>query len=361
MTKTSTCLVCGTPISHPATGRHRTYCSTKCRSASYRTRSGTTATSQRLYDDAVRRIGKSTLARAQAVDRSARQPVPALPLELLENYVALQRDTADGIAVAIRQAKDNGVTWPEIAKTMQVSESTLKRNFSEEKVNKALQRRQQRRPAQTRTVLTPHASRRVIVGKANRSRPGEPGSRLAHALSHLRRSRWGERPMSTLASHMEVSTSYVYRIMVGDRTPSWEVTEAFARACDADPGDLIYLWNLANGLPPAVDDDCQTYEDAVHALQGALRGLHLAGLQPDLHLLLRRPDVQLLMDDVTELLGPGSPPTPCLRWPVVRDLTRALYGDVDDLRVLWERVDELSRTPRDPGDDGPRLPAGSFG
>lgn len=77
--------------------------------------------------------------------------------------------------------------------------------------------------------------------------------------------------------------------MTGDRTPTWQVAADFARACDADPDDLVFLWNTAHGLPSVPSNIAeQAYVQAIHALQAALRGLHLADARPDIRTLTRR-------------------------------------------------------------------------
>ncbi|MEU9111115.1 helix-turn-helix transcriptional regulator [Streptomyces sp. NPDC048483] len=363
MTKNKPPLICGhcrCTFERPKpTGRTPRYCSPKCRSASYRGRTAAPAAPRR-YDDDVVRIGRALLTKAQALDHSAHHRVPALPLEVLECCVALRRDLDDITAVATRHALANGATWPQIGKVMTTSESTLKGNYSAEKVDKILAKRADRGPARLRRPATLQSGGRTpTISRASPLLPGQPGYALSRALSYLGRT-GGSRTGRELAAGAGVSTSYIYRIMSGERTPTWDVAAAFARACDADPDDLMFLWNAAHALTSPPPADGQTYPEAVHALQAALRGLRLAAANPEIPSLLRRGTAPLTAGSAAALLACGIPAPGFLDWPVVKALTTALQGDPDTIRPLWERLDALAATAHDtPG--GASLPAEAFG
>ncbi|AWN24903.1 MULTISPECIES: helix-turn-helix transcriptional regulator [Streptomyces] len=349
------CRNCNRPFKRPKpTGRLPKHCSNRCRSAFYRGRT-VLPTAPRSYDDDAVRLTRALLTKAQALAHRAQHPVPALPLECLETCVAMRRDLDDTIAVALRQALAKGASWPQIAKVMTTTEGTLKGHYSAEKVDKMLNDRarrgptRQRQPAALQNTKSP-----PTVGQVNRLLPGQPGYPLSRALSYLRRTS-GSSTVSGLAINSGVSTSYIYRIMSGERIPTWQVTADFARACDADPDDLVFLWNTAHAvtaLPPA-----DNYPEAVRTLQAALRGLRLVSGNPDIPTLLRRAAAALTARAAAALLA-GEPPAACyLRWPVVKALTNALQGDPEAIRPLWERVEAAGP----PDDDGPRWPAAAFG
>ncbi|MEU5013365.1 helix-turn-helix transcriptional regulator [Streptomyces sp. NPDC021749] len=297
------------------------------------------------------------LRKAQAMAHRAQRPVPALPLEVLQLCVTLRRDLDDLTAVAVRQALADGAIWKDIAKVMGAAESTLKNNYSLDKVDKILKARVQRGPARSRP---PAASKDAGSAASSRARvqgvlPGQAGHPLSCALSHLRRT--SQSSVGSLAYLTGVSASYIYRITSGERTPTWEVTRRFALACEAEPEDLMFLWNRAHLLQTPL---ARSYTEAIHTLQSALRGLHLAASSPDLarvrksaHLTARAAEALLSASD--------APVVDCyLRWPVVRDLTTALQGDPQAIRPLWERVKALSATDA-PDDEGPSWPAAAFG
>ncbi|UQA97299.1 helix-turn-helix domain-containing protein [Streptomyces halobius] len=362
MTKSTpqiTCGHCRRTFQRPKpTGRTPRYCSAKCRSASYRDRTATPAR-PRSYDDDVVRISRALLTKAQVLDHLAHNQVQALPLEAVEQCVALQRDLCDVTAVAIRQALSNGALWPQIARAMNSSASTLKVSYSEEKVDKILAKRADRGPARPRRPAGLHDGRRPrILSQTSCWLPGQPGYPLTRALSYLGRT-GGKPTVRDLAVSTGVSTSYIYRIMSGERTPTWEVAAGFARACDADPDDLTFLWNTAHELP-LLPPSGQTYRQAVHALQAALRGLRLAAACPEIPTLLRPGTAPLTVGAATALLSAHPPAAGFLRWPVVRALAVALHGEPDAIRPLWERVHALAGTADD-AERGRSWPAEAFG
>lgn len=344
------------PRPHP-TGRIPRYCSGSCRSAAHRRRTSTPS-SPPSYTTAAVRLSRAVLSKAQAVAHRSQHPVPALPLEVLQNCIALRRDLDDFTAVAVRQALADGATWKEIAALMASAESTLKNHYSMEKVDKMLKTRKERGPGRSRQPAAPRSPESATGAPVHRLLPGRAGYPLSRALSYLRRT--SESTVGSLAYLTGVSVSYIYRITSGERTPAWEVTKRFALACEADPADLMFLWNVAHCLEtPAA----RSHTEALRALQAALRGLHLAASCPDLAGL--RKSSHLTPHAAAALLNadPDAPPPDCyLRWQVVKDLTVALQGDPHAIRPLWERVQRPS-PPADPrnDDDGPSWPAAAFG
>ncbi|WP_310726214.1 helix-turn-helix transcriptional regulator [Streptomyces sp. N2A] len=335
------------------TGRIPRYCSGSCRSASYRRRTSTPSR-PRSYNTASVRLSRAVLRKAQAMAHRAQRPVPALPLEVLQICVTLRRDLDDLTAVAVRQALADGALWKDIAKVMGAAESTLKNNYSLDKVDKMLKARMQRGPARSRQAAAPKDPDSTAGSRSHVHRllPGQAGYPLSCALSHLRRT--SENTVGSLAYLTGVSASYIYRITSGERTPTWDVTRRFALVCEAEPEDLMFLWNAAHSLqtPPA-----RSYTEALRTLQSALRGLHLAASSPDLTRL--RKSTHLTARAAQTLLSAADAPVAAcyLRWPVVRDLTTALQGDPQAIRPLWECLKSLSA----PDDGGPSWPAAAFG
>ncbi|MFJ6792074.1 helix-turn-helix domain-containing protein [Streptomyces angustmyceticus] len=289
---------------------------------------------------------------------NSQRPAPATPLEMLQICVALRRDLEDITAVAVRQALADGAAWKDVAKVMGAAESTLKTNYSLERVDKMLKARMARGPARPRQPAVPENRDDASPSSTHPLLPGQAGYPLSCALSYLRRT--SKTTVGSLAYLTGVSASYIYRITSGERTPTWEVTKRFALACEADPEDLMFLWNRAHRLetPPARDR-----AEAVRTLQAALRGLYLAAASPGLPRLPKT--VHLTSRAAEALLATSSeaPPTAhYLRWPVVRDLTAALQGDPQAIRPLWEQIESPPPdADRGSDGDGPSWPAAAFG
>ncbi|GAA2330353.1 hypothetical protein Scani_34050 [Streptomyces caniferus] len=291
---------------------------------------------------------------------NSQRPVPAAPLEMLQICVALRRDLDDITAVAVRQALADGAIWKDIAKVVGAAESTLKTNYSLERVDKMLKARMERGPARPRKPAVPKNRDGTTPSSAHPLLPGQAGYPLSCALSYLRRT--SKTTVGSLAYLTGVSASYIYRITSGERTPTWEVTKRFALACEADPEDLMFLWNRAHSLqiPPP-----RSYAEAVRTLQAALRGLYLAASSPDLPRLQKTAHLTARAAEALLATSTDAPPTDYhLRWPVVRDLTAALQGDPQAIRPLWEHV-KSPPAAADQGSDGdgegPSWPAAAFG
>ncbi|MGW1172057.1 helix-turn-helix domain-containing protein [Streptomyces sp. NPDC002550] len=279
-------------------------------------------------------------------------PVPALPLEAIRHHVALQRDLDDFIAVAVRSALDRGADWADIAAVTAVSVSSLKSRYSKRQVARVVKNRVQRRPAS----LAPATEAGPVLncGSPEPSRAVKPTyldshhAALSRALSHLHRQ--SGRTVRQIALWAGISPSYVYRIMSGERSPTWPTVQRFARACDADPGDLLELWCAANGVAPDLD---QPFARILARFVSALRGMYLAQGRPPLVSLARR------LGSVTPgewriitvlLTSRPSAGVESLNWPTTAALTRALNGDVARTRLLWQAVQQ--RTPRPPNTTG---------
>ncbi|WP_406203573.1 helix-turn-helix domain-containing protein [Streptomyces decoyicus] len=144
-------------------------------------------------------------------------------------------------------------------------------------VDNMLKGRMKREPASPRHPAAPKNPGDAAPSSANRLLPGQAGYPLSCALSYLRRT--SETTVGSLAFLTGASASYIYRITSGERTPTWEVTQRFAIACETEPEDLMFLWNRAHSLeaPPA-----RRFTESVRTLQAALRGLYLAASSPDL-------------------------------------------------------------------------------
>ncbi|MFJ2884118.1 helix-turn-helix domain-containing protein [Streptomyces sp. NPDC086796] len=318
-----------------STGRKPVYCSPGCKSAFFRKKGGPPPSVG--YDQEIERIAQSAAGRARALAQVSALPVPALPLEAVRHCVALQRDLDDCIAVAIRNALDRGADWEGIAALTSMSVSTLKSRYSNSKVTATIRNRHRRRPPAPRTVSRP--SQQTDDGSSGAAKDDDRSSSrsaLARALSHLhRRSGMTVRTIGLVAG---TSPSYVYRIMAGQRIPSWPVVRAFAQACDTEPGDFAELWHAAHGHAPA---PAASRREAAARFQGAVRGLHLAEACPPLSSLTRQLDTLSRQDlqVITSLLG-AQPTADAghLGWQATAALTVALHGRTDRIRPLWQAM-----------------------
>ncbi|MFE6743854.1 helix-turn-helix domain-containing protein [Streptomyces tubercidicus] len=287
-------------------------------------------------------------------------PVPALPLESIRLYVALQRDLEDYIAIAVRQALARGAEWDEISALTATSTSLLKSRFSEPQVSKVRSKRRKRRPTQPRPSADSaswHAGEAPVYVEAEPPSWQWARDALARALSHLHRS--SGLPVRTLGFRSGVSASYVYRVMAGERNPTWETVQGLARACECDPGDLLDLWNAAQGFTEDGGGTPPTYAQALARFQGAFRGLHLAMARSPLETLsgALEPASRMELRLIESLLSPTTATgAEQLSWPTVAALTKALRGDRERMRNLWQPLQSTAPHPVTP-----TIPAAAFG
>ncbi|MGP3636378.1 helix-turn-helix domain-containing protein [Streptomyces sp. 24-1644] len=280
------------------------------------------------------------------VAQTSSLPVLTWPLEPLRHSVALRRELDDFIAVAVREALDRGADWEEISVVTSISVSSLKNRFSRAQVTKAVHARQKRRPSR------PHAPAAAVIipsepsGEASTAQDvlWSAQDALARALSHLHRS--SGLSVRELASQTGVSPSYVYRLMAGERSPSWATVRAFALACDNDPNDLVDLWNAAGGRPDNQSD--AGYDLALARFQGAIRGLHLAVARPDPAKVMRALPASHHEVSIVKCLLTAKPANRAeqLGWPVTAALTSALHGSHDRIRRRWRVLQAAAPSPR---------------
>ncbi|MEU9064902.1 helix-turn-helix transcriptional regulator [Streptomyces sp. NPDC048430] len=325
------------------TGRRPKYCSPQCRSAAFRTRSAEPTRPE--FARETERIGQAVANRARMVAQSSSLPVRTWPLEPLRHSVALQRELDDFIAVAVREALARGADWEEIAAVTSISVSSLKSRFSRAKVNKAVHARRRRRPG--RPAGTAAAVPRSVAGE----RPLEEDAQLwnahdslARALSHLHRS--SGLSVRAIALDTGISPSYAYRLMAGERSPSWPTVQNFALACDNKPEELFDLWSAASGQPEVHPD--VGYDQALSRFQGAIRGLHLAEARPDPATVASTlPDAARHEIPIVESLLTPKPATRAerLSWPATAALTSALHGSHERIRRHWRALRKAAPTP----------------
>ncbi|MEU2441764.1 helix-turn-helix transcriptional regulator [Streptomyces rubradiris] len=274
-------------------------------------------------------------------------PVPALPLEAIRHYVALQRDLDDFIAVAVRSALDRGADWADISAVTAVSVSSLKSRYAKTQVARIVKNRAQRRPTfaapATDASAVPDCESPELPSTAKPTPRDRSHAALSRALSHLHRH--SGRTVRQVALWAGISPSYVYRIMSGERFPTWSTVQRFARACDADPGNLLDLWCAANGIAPDPD---QPFARALARFVGALRGMYLAQGRPPLTLLAGRlgavapGELRVIAALLTSRSLAGAEN---LSWAATAALTKVMNGDVTRARVLWQAVHQRASRP----------------
>lgn len=153
---------------------------------------------------------------------------------------------------------------------------------------------------------------------------------LGLALKHLHRESGVSR--REVADAAGVSVSFVTRVMLGQRVPSWQVVCAMAEVLGGEPAELRMLWETARDIARHRRWPRQPARDR---LKAALRGLYLAAGQPDLaELCAQQAESPLTADTIQQVLdGAHIPEWNDLRWLVV-----TLGGRPEDVRPYWDEV-----------------------
>lgn len=376
------CPNCNKRFPHAAgPGRRKTYCTPACSKRAERARKGLP---DRTTPD------RKPLGRPIAEDL---QPLAARLVQgeyqgsvldqQLEVVRAIRKQLDYYEAAAVQDARDRGQKWAEVAQAAQTSPRTARRQWPEHEVLRRLNARTappQPAPAvrsvdgtgeqQPKSTFIPH--QRYDPGYRSGPRPAAdgapgaasatgpppapptPGMKFASALSQLHRT--SGKTVRAIAQESGVSSSYVSRVLAGERRPSWNVAEQLATACNGNPAEIRALWEATRGLAPAPRQP--TPADAADTLRAALRGLYLSAAQPDPAFLTAR--TTLTGHDIDTLLhGRGVPD-----WPTVGRFVISLQGQPADIRPLWDAAHHMPCPTRHaPGPHQTTLgpPAGSFG
>ncbi|MGW0902905.1 helix-turn-helix domain-containing protein [Streptomyces sp. NPDC002853] len=307
-------------------GRRRDYCDAACRRRAQRQRDGHDVPlppalcpwAQQIASDLQALTAR--LAEAEA-DRSS------LPV-LLECAALVEREVACYIAAAVHDARRSGLGWEEVSQAAGVGVQAASSRWSETKVRRLLSRRAReqgrervgrQRPVPELELLPdgPGAAPRALL----------PARALGRALSYLQRR--SQVSSSEAARQADLSSSYISRVLAGERTPVWPVAHMLATIFGGDPAELRILWEDAKGIR---HPSRQSVTAAAGRLHAALRGMYLAAACPDLEGLCA--STALPAQVAAAVLEGDLIPD----WPTTALLVGRLTADPAAIRPLWEDV-----------------------
>ncbi|GGQ48736.1 helix-turn-helix domain-containing protein [Streptomyces mutabilis] len=353
-----TCMQCGKPRRFQATGRPGEYCSTRCRQAAYRQRQAAAAPPDtEQFDQALR-------FRLQEITRTARDLLLALEQpdvpaqELLAPMVHLQVLSERLAPDMVARTKLRGASWEQIAAPLGMNKDAVRKKWSPPRRTAGTQQplRPSRPPATPPPGSAP-ARRPAADGEdtgpasptARGAASAAPGARasdigakdLATVLSSLQRA--SGLSLRALAARSNLSASFLSRVMIGERFPSWKNVAAIARACGADPDVLRQVWEASaarRDSPPRPA-----------SLAAALRFLHQRAGSPAPWAIAITSGHTLDQHHVTALLAG----TATADWEDVQRLIQVLDGEPSYFLPLWQA--ETARTTPPP--PSPAAPAKS--
>ncbi|MET9116060.1 helix-turn-helix transcriptional regulator [Streptomyces longwoodensis] len=323
-------------------GRKKEYCSLECRRKAQRERDGRLGQQARSALPLGRRIAEDLQALAAALLEAE---YDARPLkELLGHAREVTREVEHYMAAAVQDARNQAMSWEQVAEAAQLSATTARTRWPEGRVKERLKRRAAQR-AVLRQPGAPLMDDPDAAERSPRSQAAERASaKLASALSHLHRA--SDLTVREVAEQTSLSPSYISRILSGERTPQWPVVSALAELFGGEPDELRVLFDSAHGL---VAPTRHAIPDAVARLRAALRGLHLAAGRPHSGVIRKASHGTLSTQAIGEILGGVMVPG----WEQTAALVTALGGWPADVRPLWEAVHYTFLLCTDP-EEGPR-------
>ncbi|MFH9425429.1 helix-turn-helix domain-containing protein [Streptomyces sp. NPDC017529] len=323
----ATCENCGELLKEQSAGRPGKYCDTQCRQAAYRKRQ------QGLVDvDTSDLDGK--LADQMEILEEKIMCLPQLltapgarPELFLESLVQIQLLAEKMVTPAVQRARRHGTDWATIGTLVRLNKDTARHKYGE-----GCDRPAPRAP-RPRPATPPSAGDDTSGSKQSRplgteppppaslEPPGPPGQ-LAPVLSKLQRA--SQLSLRSLGDATRLSSSYLSRVMSGERFPSWDATARLARACGADPAALRKVWEDAQAR--------RTTRRTGHTLASALRYLHRRAGSPTPWAMAVTSGGTLDQHQVAAVLDGSDVPD----WEIVQRIVMVLDGVPDYFAPLWE-------------------------
>ncbi|MBT1187231.1 helix-turn-helix transcriptional regulator, partial [Streptomyces sp. CJ_13] len=163
---------------------------------------------------------------------------PALLAELGKFWVLVQ----DAEAALVHRGRLQGESWDNLANSTHVSKERLRKRWKALSLHHRVQKIQAQaaRAAEARAAEPLPAVKHPVPSQT-------PGQQLAGALSFLQR-KTGQTLAGT-AALMEISPSYLSRIVNGQRNPTWPIVQRFASVCGGHLAELRDLWEAARRPP----------------------------------------------------------------------------------------------------------------
>ncbi|MFJ8536854.1 helix-turn-helix domain-containing protein [Streptomyces sp. NPDC093591] len=329
-------------------GRKQEYCKPECRRRAQRERSRTTAKTGQSADSPLplaRNIAESVQALAEGL-LAAEYDEQGLTV-LLGRAAELTREVDYYVCAAVHDARLQGTGWDTVAAAAAVSPATARSRWAEKTVRRRLERRASERSAARQREAAGNVAQPRPDGQEREPSGERPSGKLAAALSHLHRS--SGLTIREVADKMELSPSYVSRILSGERVPAWPVVEALASLFDGDPDELAVLWENTQGLTPPAR---RPLPDETARLNAALRGLYLAAASPSPARIHEASGGALSLSTIKDILDGRLVPD----WKTTVTFVRAIGGTPADVRPQWEAVHYAFLLFLDPDSDAAAPP-----
>ncbi|MBO8189249.1 helix-turn-helix domain-containing protein [Streptomyces spirodelae] len=349
------CRICKAPLAQRSRrGRPAEYCSRACRQAAYRRRREEAQTARDGFplsprtqsppepspeDQALLELAKTARSALTQLIREltpqqhththgtvVRAPVTSAA-KILEQVETL-------LAGTVWRARHHDTPWETIANLLGTSPETARRTYRDQAVRR-------RFAALGHTMTDKHTP----PPPTEDSPPDDQAvysparSQLAPILSRLQRD--ARIPLRQLGERTRVSASYLSRILAGERFPSWELTERLGRTLGVDLCTLRQIWDAehrrmtTHKLRRTASTSPSSGHPTPHTdLTTALRALIQRCGSPTLTSIATVIGHTLTPAQLAATLAGTFVPD----WPRTERLVRALQGDPDSFRPLWQHA-----------------------
>ncbi|MFJ3106531.1 helix-turn-helix domain-containing protein [Streptomyces sp. NPDC086835] len=305
--------------------------------------------------------------------------LPSLDGEEPLRRIAQLHEQLDGLtAAAVGRARYRRVTWAAISSILRISDDTARHRYTERYILRQLTRFNRSEATLTSlagtfsstvppTANPPDDPAAADDGGGGGAADGacDPGSqrgegpdqvapvepsgaaynRLAPILSMLIRT--SQLTNKEVSGRIGCSSSYLSRILSGERVPTWELTRKFAQVCGADPEVLRTVWESeklsqkSRKVAPEPDDAPMT---AAERLRIALQTLHLRAGRPAPHDIAVASRWVLSTNAVASVLEATVLP----HHDILQTFVGLLGGDVAHFRLLLDNARAEARKAADP-------------
>jgi hypothetical protein len=178
----------------------------------------------------VHQLARDVLEEAQHLTRILSRPDTPL-LDPVEQAVRLSRVLETLTAELVGRAHQGGAPWQRLGPALAMKPDTARRTHSTDAIH--------RRPHSIPRLLNPPPATRPLTSDPT------PASRqtkthLSPVLAQLQHA--SQLSLTALADRTGAPSCHISHVLSGERFPSWQLTERFARACGADPQVLRKVW-----------------------------------------------------------------------------------------------------------------------
>ncbi|MEU5666555.1 helix-turn-helix domain-containing protein [Streptomyces longwoodensis] len=351
------------PLPSARRGRPADYCGHACRQAAYRERqrerrrrrgdsadpstSAETPPEQSNEQLQLLGIAQDTQEELRHLVRLLSNSHRASAADILEHSVRVQRRMEAVTAGVVLMARRRRIPWESLGTILSISPETARHTYHERVVQRRLDDYAPHlAPALPQAVATPAADDEAEPLPAQQ--PDQPSlraaSQLAPILSRLQIA--SGIPLRQLGLRVQVSASYISRVLSGEKFPTWDLTEKIALVLGADTDAVRKVWQDErdrHGIRPRRPRQQPATEerDVGTSLAAALRTLHQRAASPSAHSVAVATGHLLSADEVRRILHgerPGS-------WEEVSALIRALDGEPSFFRPHWQEAHASSSPP----------------